>query len=89
MSVEPASFDRPETLPAWAALAVRREFWGGISLVAIWLAVLFVGIFGGDVHTASNDGSASSFPVVAIVAVCALLATVSVGHWAFRPRDER
>ncbi|MBS1845270.1 MAG: hypothetical protein JST53_12710, partial [Actinobacteria bacterium] len=43
---------------------------------------------GGDVHTASNDGSASSFPVVAIVAVCALLATVSVGHWAFRPRGE-
>lgn len=88
MSVESASFDRRAELPVWAALAVRREFWGGVTLVAIWLAVTFVGIFGGDVHTASNGGSASSFPVVAIVAICALLATVSVGHWAFRARPE-
>jgi hypothetical protein len=61
-----------------------RNFWGGISLVAIWLAVLFVGVFGGNVETHSAGGDSSSWPVVVIVAIVALLATVSIGRWAFR-----
>lgn len=63
-----------------------REFWGGVTLVTIWLAVLFVGVFGGDIKTVGSDGSAASIPVVVVVAIVALLATVSVGRWAFRQR---
>lgn len=65
----------------------RGTYWGGVTLVSIWLAVLFVGVFGGDIKTAGSDGSASSWPVVVVVAIVALVATVSVGRWAFRPAD--
>lgn len=89
MSTHTASLERPSTLPVWAQLMLRREVWGGVTLVTIWLTVLFVGLFGGDIHTSAADGSANSFPVVVIVALVALFATISVGHWAFRaPRRE-
>lgn len=61
-----------------------RELWGGVSLVVAWLAVLFVGIFGGNIETADAGGGASSVPVVVVVAIAALLATASIGRWAFR-----
>lgn len=85
MSAQPAPFERPVTSPAWVTLAVRSELWGGIALVTIWLAVLFVGVFGGDIVTTSAGGDGSSVPVVVVVAVVALLATISVGRWAFGP----
>lgn len=79
------SIDSRHHAPAAAgARAGDRSFWGGITLVAIWLAVLFVGIFGGNVETHSAGGDSSSWPVVVIVAIAALLATVSIGRWAFR-----
>ena len=70
----------------WASWPLSKEFWGGVSLVTIWLAVLFVGVFGGNIQTSSAGGDSSSWPVVAVVAVAALLATVSVGRWAFGRR---
>lgn len=68
---------------AWASWPLSKEFWGGVSLVTIWLAVLFVGVFGGNIQTTSADGSSSSWPVVTVVAIAALLGTISVGRWAF------
>ena len=77
--------------PGTAAPWLAKEFWGGIALVVIWLAVLFVGIWGGDIESTSAGGGSSSVPVVTAVALAALLATVSIGHWAFRqaPAEER
>ncbi len=67
------------------ALLRSRAFWGGVGLVAIWLSVLFVGVFGGNIVNTGVSGSYSSVPVVVVVVVVALLATMSVGHWALRP----
>jgi len=69
---------------SWQPLT--KEFWGGVSIVAIWLAVLFVGIFGGNIQSSDVSGQSESWPVVAVVAIAALFATVSIGHWAFRQR---
>ena len=60
------------------------EIWGTLGILIIWLAVLFVGVYGGDMRFASNDGNASSIPVVVVVAVCALPATAAVTKRAFR-----
>jgi uncharacterized membrane protein YccC len=84
--------DRPaETRPkAWVSLLLSGAFWGGLALVAMWLAVLFVGVFGGNVVNATPGGSSGSWPVVIVVAVAALLGTISVGRWAFgSPRADR
>jgi len=78
---------RPAGLSEWRSWPLSGTFWGGVTLVTMWLAVLFVGVFGGDIQTASVDGSRSSWPVVVVVALAALLATISVGRWAFRPRQ--
>ncbi|HYB23313.1 MAG TPA: hypothetical protein VED41_05915 [Solirubrobacteraceae bacterium] len=65
---------------------ISRAFWGGVALVAMWLAVLFVGVFGGSILHTSASGESSSVPVVVVVAVAALLATIPVAHAAFRPQ---
>jgi hypothetical protein len=49
----------------------------------MWLAVLFVGVFGGSIESSSPGGSTSSVPVVVVVAVGALIATYVIGRRAF------
>jgi hypothetical protein len=64
------------------------QLWAGLSIVSMWLAVLFVGIFGPDFtsssNTASVDGTQTTVPSVIAVAICALLATLAVAHAALR-----
>jgi len=65
------------------ALLYARPLWAGLSIIAMWLAVLFVGVFGGNIVHASAGGSSSSVPVVVVVAVVALIATWILGRAAF------
>lgn len=89
MSVHSISTDYRTDVRGWRSWPLSGTFWGGVTVVTMWLAVLFVGIFGGNIQTAGADGSRSSWPVVAVVALSALLATVSVARAAFRaPRAE-
>ena len=64
------------------------QFWAGLSIVSMWLAVLFVGVFGPDFSTSSNNasvnGTQTTIPAVIAVAICALLATIRVSNAAFR-----
>lgn len=85
MPAESKSSDRVSGTGMWASLLVSRAFWGGVVLVAMWLAVLFVGVFGGNILKTGPGGESSSWPVVVVVAVAALLATIPVAHSAFRP----
>jgi hypothetical protein len=66
------------------------QIWAGLSIISMWLAVLFVGIFGPDFtsssNTASVNGTQTTVPSVIVVAICALLATIGVTHAAFRRR---
>jgi hypothetical protein len=77
-SNRPISMSRPSG--SWLH---ARELWGGVAIISMWLAVLFVGIFGGNVVSSSAGGSSSSWPVVVVVAVVALIGTVVVGRRAF------
>ena len=68
-------------VPAWhAPRAARsapvwlesRAMWSGLAIVVMWLAVLFVGLFGPDIHGA--DGSV--VPSAVALALFALIATL-------------
>ena len=60
-----------------------RPLWAGLSIIAMWLAVLFVGVFGGNIVHVSAGGGSSSVPVVVVVAVVALIASWVLGRLAF------
>jgi hypothetical protein len=42
--------------PGIAARLLVPGFWGAVSIVAMWLAVMFDGIFGGDMVLSNNTG---------------------------------
>jgi hypothetical protein len=59
-----------------------RAFWAVISIIAMWLAVLFVGIFGGDFVSSSTNGF-TKIPVVVFLLPFVLPATVVVARRGF------
>lgn len=66
-----------------SAWLYAKPLWAGLSIIAMWLAVLFVGVFGGNIVHASAGGSSSSVPVVVVVAVVALIASWVLSRVAF------
>lgn len=79
-SVTSSSPTRRRPRPTWLT---SRPLWGGVAIGSMWLAVLIVGVWGGNVNT-TNAGGASSWPVVALIALFALISTVPVARYAFR-----
>jgi hypothetical protein len=67
--------------------------WGRLAIASMWIAVLFVGLWGGDIVGGANAAagtSGSTVPVVVVVvAPCALLATIVVAQRAFGGGDDR
>jgi hypothetical protein len=62
-------------------------FWGALSIVAMWLAVLFDGIFGGDMIFSSPGNDTTTIPSAVAVALFAFIGTTAVAKRAFRSRD--
>jgi hypothetical protein len=56
--------------------------WAGLSIMTMWLAVLFVGIFGSDFVSSSSNGF-TKFPVVVFLLPFVLPATIVVGRRGF------
>lgn len=74
---------RPETQipdPWWRL----PEIWGTLAITAMWLAVILVGVYGGDMTFASPSNGTTVIPIGAVVAVCAAFATAAVSKRAFR-----
>jgi hypothetical protein len=61
--------------------------WGAVAIAIMWLAVLFVGVFGPSIVWSNSSGN-GDVPVVVIVSFFALLGTVPVARWAFRSRRD-
>jgi hypothetical protein len=62
-------------------------FWATVSIVTIWLAVLFDGIFGGDMTFTHSPVQVTVIPSAVVVALFAMIATVSVAKRAFGRKD--
>ena len=58
--------------------------WGAVSIVVMWLAVIVVGVNGSDMTFRGADTSSSTIPVVAVIAICAALATAAIARRVFR-----
>jgi len=58
------------------------EFWAALSIIAMWLAVLFDGIFGGDMTFGSPTG-VTTIPSAVILAGFALIGTSVVAKRGF------
>jgi hypothetical protein len=65
-----------------------RAFWAALSIIAMWLAVLFVGIFGGDFVSSSSGGGFTKIPVVVFLLPFVLPGTVVIGRRAFTSDSE-
>jgi hypothetical protein len=59
-SANPSPQPRRQPAPAWLH---ARALWAGLSIITMWLAVLFVGVFGSDFVSSSGSGF-TRFPVV-------------------------
>jgi hypothetical protein len=76
-------------MPAREGIASRllvHEFWAALSIIAMWLAVLFDGVYGGDIVT-SNPPNMTTVPSAVLVAVFAAIGTVVVARYGFGRRD--
>jgi uncharacterized RDD family membrane protein YckC len=63
-------------------------FWGAVSIIAMWLAVLFDGIYGSDMVFNGNAGAGPTIiPSAVAVALFAFIGTVAVAKRAFARRD--
>jgi len=64
------------------------EFWGSVAIAFMWLTVLFVGVFGGNM-VFSTPPQLTTIPSAVVVAVFAAIGTSSVAKRVFgrRGRD--
>jgi hypothetical protein len=72
-------------MPASRGIASRLlvpEFWAALSIVAMWLAVLFDGVFGSDM-TFAHPPNLTTIPTVVLVALFAVIGTVAVAKRVF------
>jgi hypothetical protein len=80
--VSPAHPTAPPGPARAASWLHARALWAGLSIITMWLAVLFVGIFGGDFVSSNNNGF-TRFPVVVILLPFVLTATIVIGRRGF------
>jgi hypothetical protein len=76
--------------PAREGIAARLlvpAFWGAVSIAFMWLAVLFDGVFGGDMVFFDPGSGPTTIPSAVAVALFAFLGTTAVARRAFRSRD--
>ena len=59
------------------------EFWAALAIIAMWLAVLFVGVYGGDMIFTGSSGDRSAIPSAVAVALFAAIGTSAVAKRSF------
>jgi hypothetical protein len=66
------------------------EMWASLTIIVMWLSVLFDAVFGPDIVNSGVAGDRSTVPSAVVVALFAFLATWVVARYGFghdRKRD--
>jgi hypothetical protein len=80
---------RPDGRDRAGGRLLGPDFWPGVSIVAMWLAVLFDGIFGGMMTFASpSTPNVTTIPSAVLVALFAAIGTISVAKRGFARRGK-
>lgn len=72
----------------WSQLLVP-EMWASLTIIVMWLSVLFDAVFGPDIVTADVAGARSTVPSAVVVALFAFLATWVVAKYGFSQERKR
>jgi hypothetical protein len=63
-------------------------FWGTVAIVVMWLAVLFDGVFGGDMVFSHPVNGTTTIPSSVLVALFAVIGTASVAKRVFPRKND-
>ena len=72
----------------WTERLLVPEMWATLSIVAMWIAVLLVGVFGNDMTFHGVDTSFTVIPSGVAVALFAAIGTGSVAKRVFGRRSQ-
>ena len=72
----------------WSLRLLVPEMWASLTIIVMWLAVLFDAVFGPDIVNHTAGGDSSTVPSAVVVALFAFLATWVVAWFGFR-RDRK
>ena len=78
----------PET-PRLSRLLLVPEMWASLTIIVMWLAVLFDAIYGPDIVSNGVAGDHTTVPSAVVVALFAFLGTWVVARYGFRHDGER
>jgi hypothetical protein len=70
--------------PSSSAWLHARALWAGVSITIMWLAVLFIGVFGDNIVSSTPGGTSTSVPVVVALVPFVLAATIVVARRGFK-----
>jgi len=75
--------------PRWWSEFLVPEMWASLTIIVMWLAVLFSAVFGSNIVTTTAGGDRSTVPSAIVVAVFAFLATWVVAWFGFRHKPKK
>lgn len=89
MSTAPAPVPPLTRTPARRAISFEGTApWAALAIAAMWVVVLAVGLWGGDIYSSSAGGNISKVPTAVVVAGCALIGTWVIAKRAFAASSE-
>jgi uncharacterized membrane protein (DUF485 family) len=70
--------------PHWSLQLLVPEMWASLTIIVMWLSVLFDAVYGPDIVSTTVGGQSSTVPSAVVVALFAFLATWVVAKYGFR-----
>ena len=77
-----------QTQRPWSQVLVP-EMWASLTIIVMWLSVLFDAVFGPDIVTHGVSGDSATVPSAVVVALFAFLATWVVAKYGFSQERKR